>query len=301
MEIQNTKNYPKVPTLMMMVYGQGGVGKTTFAASFPKPLLLDFENGAKYFGERGIEVDVAVFKSWPTLDEKRQLRDSVTNYETIIVDPIGEAMDKLMESDTISGNKNRQANGDLTMAGWGSVKKEMRNFIKFLRDTGKNVVLVAHVDERTDDDQIVRRPMIATKLSQELVNMVDVVGYMQIIQSGGEEKRVIAMDASDAKYISKDRTGKFGKYVKPEYAYIKKLLNTPTENSAAVPVAEKSAPAKAEPTQTNTDVEKPKLTKKQQLIEAAQERELDADHDIEQMTIAQLEDIIEQHDADNSK
>jgi len=299
MEIQNTKNYPKVPTLMMMVYGQGGVGKTTFAASFPKPLLLDFENGAKYFGERGIEVDVAVFKTWPTLDEKRQLRDSVKNYETIIVDPIGEAMDKLMESDTISGNKNRQANGDLTMAGWGSVKKEMRNFIKFLRDTGKNVVLVAHVDERTDDEQIVRRPMIATKLSQELVNMVDVVGYMQIIQHGGEEKRVIAMDAADAKYISKDRTGKFGKYAKPEYAYIKKMLNTAT----AAPVAD-AQPEPAPEADTEEKVEDkpvPKLTKKQQLIAEAQERELDAEHDIEQMTMAQLEDIIEQYDADNSK
>lgn len=225
MEIKNTKSYPKVPSVMMMVYGQGGVGKTTFAASFPKPLLLDFENGAKYFGERGIEVDVAVFRKWLSADDKKQLAAAIANYETVIVDPIGEAMEKLIESDTISGSKNRQANGDLTMAGWGAVKKEMRNFIKYLRDTGKHVVLVAHVDERTDDEQIVKRPMIATKLSQEMVNMVDVVGYMQIIQKDGEDKRVIAVDASDGKYISKDRTGKLGKYIKPEFDYINGLLN----------------------------------------------------------------------------
>jgi hypothetical protein len=61
MDIVNTKDYPKVANLVMMVYGMGGVGKTSFAATWPKPLLLDFENGAKYFGERGIEIDVAKF------------------------------------------------------------------------------------------------------------------------------------------------------------------------------------------------------------------------------------------------
>ena len=35
------------PTLKMMVYGQAGMGKTTFALSAPKPLLLDFDNGVK--------------------------------------------------------------------------------------------------------------------------------------------------------------------------------------------------------------------------------------------------------------
>lgn len=242
MEIKNTKDYNKVPTLMMMVYGQGGVGKTTFAASFPRPLLLDFENGAKYFGDRGIEIDVANFPKWLTVEDKKQFASIVEDYETIVVDPIGEAMEKLMESDTISGSKNRQANGDLTMAGWGAVKKEMRNFIKYLRDTGKNVVLVAHVDEKEDDQQIIKRPMIATKLSQELVNMVDVVGYMQIVQKDGEDKRVIAVDSSDAKYISKDRTGKLGKYIKPEFEYINDLLNDGVKPTKTV--KKKTAPKK---------------------------------------------------------
>jgi len=55
--------------------------------------------------------------------------------------------------------------------------------------------------------------------------MVDVVGYMQIIQKDGEEKRVIMADASDGRYVSKDRTGKLGKYIKPEFAYVKNLLS----------------------------------------------------------------------------
>lgn len=218
----------------MMAYGAGGTGKTTFASTFPKPLLLDFENGAKYFGERGIKVDVAVFKSWLTPEDKKELAKVLDNYETIIVDPIGEAMDKLINDvDAISGSKYRQNGGDLTMAGWGEVKKQMRNFIKWLRDSGKNVVLIAHVDEHSDGDMIVKRPLIATKLSDEIITMVDVVGYMRVVEVDGEVKRLIQVDGTDQKVISKDRTGKLGKYLKPEYSYIAAQLSGGTENATA--------------------------------------------------------------------
>lgn len=224
MNIKNTADYPDNTAIMIMVYGMGGVGKTTFAATFPKPLLLDFENGAKYFGERGIDVDVAVLKDWFTQADFEDLKKAVAAYETIIVDPVGEAMEKLINSPQVSGAKFRQASGDLTMAGWGEVKRRMRNFIKWLRDTGKNVVIVAHVAEKDDEGKLIRRPMIATKLSDELITMVDIVAYMRTVtdHSGEEEvtKRVLILDPTDEKTISKDRTGKLGKLLKPEYSYI---------------------------------------------------------------------------------
>lgn len=242
MEIKNTANYPKVANLVMMVYGMGGVGKTTFAATFPKPLLLDFENGAKYFGDRGIKIDVAVFKAWPTADEKKEIAKVLESYDTIVIDPIGEAMDKLInDTNTIAGKKYRIDGNDLTMAGWGEVKKQMRNFIKFLRDSGKNVVLIAHVDEKMDGEVLVKRPMIATKLSDEIITMVDVVGYMTTVEREGEVVRLIQVDGTDSRVISKDRTGKLGKYLKPEYAYIMEQLQV---EKPAKPAAPKKAPAK---------------------------------------------------------
>jgi len=266
MEITNTSNYPKNASIMMIVYGMGGVGKTTFASTFPRPLLIDFENGAKYFGERGIKIDVAQQKEWFTQEDFNQLKVAIANYDTIVIDPIGEAMQKLIESPSINGAKYRQGGtGDLSIAGWGEVKKKMRNFIKWLRDTNKNIVIVAHVDEKTDGETIVRRPMIATKLSDELVTMVDIVAYMGTVtnknaESGeNETKRVLFLDPSDESRTSKDRTGKLGKYIKPEYEYIAAQLGydtaTPADEVKTPAQTSQNAPQSTETAQPDTKVD----------------------------------------------
>lgn len=238
MEIKNTKDYPKNVPLMILVYGMGGVGKTTFASTFPNALLMDFENGAKYFGQRGIEIDVLQRTGWFESKEYESLKKAVEKYDTLVIDPIGEAMQKIINSPSISGAKYRQGgSGDLTMAGWGKVKENMRNFIKWLRDTGKHVVIIAHVDEQMDGETMVKRPLIATKLSDELITMVDIVAYMSSVKAVDKEtgesevKRVLVIDPTDETKISKDRTGKLGKYVKPEYSAIAKSLNFESNNN----------------------------------------------------------------------
>jgi len=224
MNIQNTRDYPFVPNINMLVYGRGGVGKSTFGSTFPKALFLDFENGVKYFKQRGIEVPVVQFDSFPTHKEQEEIiayakKDS---FDSIVIDPIGEAMEKLIkDTNLISGQKYRQSNGDLTMAGWGKVKDEMRSFIKRMRDTGKNILIVAHTTEEQDGEVLKQRPLIATKLVDELIAIVDIVGYLDVITAEGEDtKRIIRVNAADSRFDAKDRTGTLPSIVKPEYGWI---------------------------------------------------------------------------------
>lgn len=201
----------------MMVYGNGGVGKTTFASTAPKPLLVDCENGAKYFGLRGIEMDVARIANWSDMNGLFDIASS-GQYETIIIDPIGELMEKLKRYMIAKGDKKLvQSDGSPSMAGWGWLKDTMRSTIKILRDSGVNLLLVAHVSEDKDEEKLVKRPMIMTKISDEIVNMVDIVGYMQVIQVDGEDKRIIMVDPSSDKYVAKDRTGQLGKIIPPNF------------------------------------------------------------------------------------
>ena len=214
MLIENTKNIHVDDNIVMILYGRGGVGKTTFAATAPKPLLIDFENGSKFLGERGLSCDVIRMQGWFTREDLVQLKGLFPKYETIILDPIGEAMEKLIASPSLDGKKFRQADGSLSMAGWGEAKKKMKELVKWLRDAGKNVILVAHVAEGKDGEQTTYRIQIATKLSDELPTMVDIISFMGVRKDADGKKQVVLYTpAQGGNYDSKDRTGRLPEVV----------------------------------------------------------------------------------------
>lgn len=221
MQIVKTTDPQAKPSIVMMVYGNGGVGKTTFGSTAPKPLLVDCENGAKYFGLRGINIDVAKIQTWSDMNGLFDIAKS-GEYETIIIDPIGELMEKLKRYMVAKGDKKLvQSDGSPSMAGWGWLKDTMRSTLKILRDSGVNLLLIAHTEEKPDEEKLVKRPMIMTKLSEEIVNMVDIVGYMTVINDPEDgEKRIIIVDPASDKYVAKDRTGQLGKIIPPNFQEI---------------------------------------------------------------------------------
>lgn len=217
MEIINTKDIKdQLPTIM--VFGAGGSGKSTFAATFPKPLIVDFEGGTKFFSKRGINVDTIQIKSWFAPEESAEFMKDIEPYETIVIDPVGVAMDMILEAPHVTRLKSRAGGMH-----WQEAKDTMKRFLDAVRKTGKNVVIVAHVEEKQDGDLIVKRPKIVTKLSEELFNMVDIVAYM--IKRKGE--RYLVVDPADDKIPTKDRTGKLeqAKYIKPDYKEVNKIIN----------------------------------------------------------------------------
>jgi phage nucleotide-binding protein len=222
MKITNTSDPTIQPPINMIVYGDGGVGKTTFAVTAPKPLLLDLEGGAKYFGLRGIKLDTATIESWSETDEF--IKYAMTNkFETIVVDPIGELMALLRRyMESLKDSKLNQRDGSPTAAGWGYLKQNMRTFLRKIRDVGIHAIVVAHVDDVNDDGKIIKYPMIETKIRQEMINMFDVVGYMTVAGAGESAKRVILVDPESDKYKTKDRTGQLGKIIEPDFSKIVK-------------------------------------------------------------------------------
>ena len=219
MKIVKTTDPQAKPSVVMLVYGNGGVGKTTFASTAPKPLLVDCENGAKYFGMRGIKMDVAKIQDWKDMDGIFDIAKS-GEYETIIIDPIGELMEKLKRYMINKGEKKLiMADGSPTIAGWGWLKDTMRSMLKIIRDSGVNLIIVAHVDEKEVDGTMVKRPKVLTKLSEELIAFVDIVGYMEVVHSEGEDKRVIRVQPSE-RFEAKDRTNQLGAIIPANFSEI---------------------------------------------------------------------------------
>lgn len=261
MKVFNSLDPATKPSILMVVYGEGGVGKTTFAATAPRPIIADCENGSKYFGLRGIESDVALIESWDDMQEFMEVA-LTDKYDTVIIDPIGELMEKLVRfMIDRADSKLVQKDGNPTMAGWGWLKQTMRNFLKVMRDSGKNIIIVAHVQEKDDEGRIVKRPMVATKLSEELVNLVDVVGYMTTVSDAetSETKRVILVDPASDKFVAKDRTGRLGKYIEPDFTKIVDGVRGDKDYAWIVgtpkPVSKSEIAAAAQPNVPNSKVQ----------------------------------------------
>jgi len=210
MVIERTSEIKVSENLVMLVYGRGGVGKTSFAASAPKPLILDFENGTKYLGERGFDIDTIRLDRWLSAGEKGRLMQLIAPYKTIVIDPLGELMEKIINSPYIMDKKYRQTDGSLTMAGWGEAKKQIRDFVKVLRDSGKNVVIVSHVTTTPTEAGLQHRILVATGIRDEIPNMVDVISYLGVRKSPESEEveRLLYTPTQSDLFDSKDRTGR---------------------------------------------------------------------------------------------
>lgn len=253
MKITKSDDPQAKPSIIMLVYGNGGVGKSTFASTAPKPLLVDCENGSKYFGLRGIKIDVAHVSGWSDMQGIFDIAKS-GEYETIIIDPIGELMEKLKNFMVAKADRKLvQSDGSPSMAGWGWLKDTMRSTLKIIRDSGVNLLIIAHVDEKDVEGTLVKRPKIMTKISEELIAFVDVVGYMQAVTIDGETKRLIRVQPSET-YEAKDRTEQLGAMVPPNFSEIieacqgTKQFKWSNEKAlkAETPKEEEKAPTKKE-------------------------------------------------------
>jgi hypothetical protein len=266
MQIVKTGDVKAPKTIEMMVYGFPGVGKSTFAASFPKPLYLDFENGTKYFGMNGIDVDVLQMSSWFTDAEKTEFGAMLKNYETLVIDPVGEMLECISSSPiAIAGGKYRQSNGDLSIAGWGRLKTIARDFVTWARRQGVNVVVVGHAREEKDEESgaTMIRPKVPGSFKEDINQLVEIIGYLHITSfpEKGEdglviknedgtvkmvEKRIITTRPT-AKYFAKDRTGALDMHVKPDYKYIRALIDKKSDDVVSAKEAEAEAQSDEKP------------------------------------------------------
>jgi phage nucleotide-binding protein len=253
MKIINTADPSVKPPINMIVYGDGGVGKTSFVTTAPKPLLLDLEGGSKYFGLRGIKLDVATIESWSEIDEVIKYA-AANGYETLAIDPIGELMALLRRyMESLKDSKLTMKDGSPTQAGWGYMKQNMRSFLRKVRDARMHTIVIAHVDPKDDEGRQIMYPMVETKIRQEMINMFDIVGYMTIIGAGESAKRAIIVDPESDKYKSKDRTGQLGKYIEPDFTKIVHACQGTEVYSWSAQKKEQPEAKKEQPTEPETE------------------------------------------------
>lgn len=183
-----------------LVYGQPGVGKTSLALSAPKPLLIDFDNGLRRVAKQ-YQTDSVQIESYQNLLDILTKED-ISAYETIIIDTLGKMIDRIGDWLAESNPKVKQADGQLSMKGWGNVKNEFQRLLKLLESKNKSAIFIAHEKEEKVGDDVIKRPDVAGSSGKDIIKELDFMGYMSM--KGG--KRTIDLAPNEA-YYAKNSLG----------------------------------------------------------------------------------------------
>lgn len=165
-----------------LIYGQAGTGKTTMALSAPKSLLLDFDGGASRLNTAH-RADTVQIQNWAECMQVMQ--EDLSAYETIVVDTIGKMLDFII-TDVCKGRVPQINN-------WGTINNNFTSFCRQLHSLNKNIIFIAHRDNRKEGDKNVFIPAIREKSYNAIVTELDLMGYIE----SRNDQREITFDFSD--------------------------------------------------------------------------------------------------------
>jgi hypothetical protein len=190
--IQATEPLP-VTNLIITMYSQPGVGKTSIAQTAEDTLTLDFDKGIYRAFNRKASVTIT---RWS--DVSAMTAEDLAPYKTIVVDTAGRALDVLSQ-DIIDNNPKMGNFGSLSLQGFGVLKGRFAGWQGFLRSLGKDLILVSHMSEEKKGDDMLER--------------IDAQGSSrnEIYKSSDAMCR-IRLDDKDRRFLDFDpRQGGFGK------------------------------------------------------------------------------------------
>jgi len=162
------------------VYGVHGVGKSTFASQFPKPIFISTEDGLS-------SMDVTSFPRAESLaDVEKSIKTLIKedhDFKTVVVDSVDWLVEPLIVSDIDSKfDEKAQAYGKGQMYVAEAFREILQGLDVLRKKRGMNAVLIAHSavirfdDPRTEPyDQF--RPKLPNRCNGILAEWVDIMAF----------------------------------------------------------------------------------------------------------------------------
>ena len=183
-------------TLSVLIYGQPGIGKTTFGVSAPSAVLFDYDGGVQRINGAH-QVPTLQPTSWEdTSLALQEIQNEMPEIKTIVIDTVGKMLDYMSAYIIKTDPKMAMRDGSLSLKGYGVRKTMFVNFIKQLAIMGKNVIFIAHEREERRGEETFKRPEIGGSSANDRIKELDLVGYMYAV---GKE-RFITFDPAEYYY-----------------------------------------------------------------------------------------------------
>lgn len=216
MSILQQAEKPKDKPIVCTILGDPGIGKTSFASTFPSPVVIRAEDGVHGVPESHRPDALPVIKDVDDLwSQFTALIKENHSYKTVVIDSITQLEElfikHIVESDPKKPKSINQAQGGYG-AGYRAVAdmhQRVRKAAGSLVDRGINVVFIAHSDtnkiDPPDGDSYTRYDLrLHQKSMSPYTDNVDLIGYLKLktYLTGDEDERKKAVSDGSRVLVS---------------------------------------------------------------------------------------------------
>lgn len=193
--------------IVVLIYGEPGIGKTSTGLNVSNPLIFDFDGGVQR-SEFKVGKDIVRISSWSEIDEDlKNLESMLKNYDNIIIDTIDNCLSYIRNF--LEDQDQKLKRNQLQM--YGKMKDTFDNFLNRIKRLGKNIILIAHSTTEEVNGLIRTTPKI-TGGSKDIVKSIsDFIGYM----FSENNKRTLDFNPTD--YWLGKNSAQFPRLAIPDY------------------------------------------------------------------------------------
>lgn len=172
--------------VIILLYGDPGVGKTSLFNTSANPLLINFDRGH----DRAIlRQDTLVMDKWEDV-ETEEKAGTFKDYATIGIDTAKAALDDFLMAYVI---KQDYKNAKNKLAAYGAIGDAFKVFVSNRRAEAADIIILAHAKDEKDGDLIKKFPDVTGGSYQLLLRIADMIGYMTMRNN----QRIIQWDPTD--------------------------------------------------------------------------------------------------------
>lgn len=229
MSVLSTISKPKQSALIATIFGEAGMGKTSLAATFPKPIFIRAEDGMQSIDE---SVRPDAFPVLNKVDELWEQLGALINekhdYKTVVIDSVTR-LERMFIDYIVDNDPKKPKSINQALGGYGAglsavagMHQRVRKAAELLRQKGINTIFIGHADVETlelpDEDPYSKYSLRLGKRSiAPYVDDVDLVGYIKletfVMGEDGQRKKAmsdgtrILVTHAVAANVSKNRFG----------------------------------------------------------------------------------------------
>ena len=229
MSLLNSMSKPKDRAVIVTLCGDSGLGKTSLAATFPKPIVIRAEDGLQAIPSAQRPDAFPLVQSNDDLWEQfKTLLQEDHDYQTVVIDSVT-ALERLFMQHVIDSDPKKPRSINQALGGYGAglqavatLHQRVRKACGLLNERkNMHVVFVAHADTETielpDQDPYTRYSLrLGKKSVAPYVDDSDLVGFLKLetfTTGDGERKKAISDGTrvlvcyATAANVSKNRYG----------------------------------------------------------------------------------------------